>query len=85
MAKRFRYYYRQGWHSIKLPRANLWGINGPSREDPGNEAHFKQLNQWCSQSFPPDSWSSRYRNWEGEKEFVFKEQKHTNWFGLKWL
>jgi hypothetical protein len=84
MSKRFRYYFRQGWHSIKVDRANVWNWekdNGPV----GNDAHFKALNDWCEQSFPKGSWVSRYRNWEGEKEFVFREQKHANWFALKWL
>lgn len=84
MAKRFRYYFRQGWHTVNIDRANVWNWE-KDNEPSGNDAHFKALNDWCEQSFPKDSWVSRYRNWQGEKEFVFKEEKHANWFKLKWL
>lgn len=41
MAKRFRYYLRQGWHTVNVDRANVWNwnING---KDVGNEEHFKE-------------------------------------------
>lgn len=84
MAKRFRYYFRQGWHTVNVDRANLWNWD-TSGKDVGNEEHFKELNEWCANTFPKDSWVSRYRNWQGGKEFVFKEEKHANWFKLKWL
>jgi hypothetical protein len=84
MAKRFRYYFRQGWHVVNVDRANVWNWEKDNQEF-GNDAHFKALNLWCEQSFPKDAWVSRYRNWQGEKEFVFKEEKHANWFKLKWL
>lgn len=85
MAKRFRYYFRQGWHSVIVPRANIWNWEKDSEDGFGNEAHFKALNKWCERSFGKDVWASRFRNSEGEKEFAFKEEKHANWFKLKWL
>ena len=85
MAKRFRYYFRRGWHGVVIDRANLWNWEQAQGQTLGNEAHFLALNQWCEQNFPPQSWASRYRNWQGEKEFVFQEEKHANWFRLRWL
>ena len=85
MKRRFRYYFRQGWHSVVVPRANIWHWDDPNIDHFGNEAHYKALLAWCDKSFPKDSWAGRLRNVEGEKEFAFKEQKHANWFKLKWL
>ena len=76
MAKRFRYYFRQGWHTVTIDRANVWNWEKDNQEF-GNDAHFKALNLWCEQSFPKGKWVSRYRNWQGEKEFVFKEEKFS--------
>lgn len=83
MAKRFRHYFKQGWVAVTVPRANVHNWE-KSSNDFGNDAHFKELNEWCANNFPNNLWASRYRNWEGAKEFVFREEKHANWFRLKW-
>lgn len=85
MKKRFRYYFRQGWHSVKVPRANVWNHENAGQEPFGNEAHFRMLSDWCEHKFPKDSWAARYSGPDGAKEFAFKEQKYANWFTLKWL
>lgn len=85
MKRRFRYYFRQGWHSVIVPRANVWNWEKEGHEGFGNEGHFQAMNQWCEKSFDKEVWASRLRNMEGEKEFAFKEEKHANWFKLKWL
>lgn len=85
MKRRFRYYFRQGWHSVVVPRANLWNWENANNTLFGDQAYYNALMEWCDKTFPKDSWASRLRNPEGEKEFAFKEEKHANWFKLKWL
>jgi hypothetical protein len=84
MKRRFRYYFRQGWHSVKVERANLWNVQG-TESDFGDQAHFDAMNAWCEKSFPKDAWVSRFFNPMGGKEFAFKEPKYASWFRLKWL
>lgn len=85
MKKRFRYYFRQGWHVVKVDRANVWNHDNADKEPWGNTAHFDLVNAWCANTFAKDAWVSRISGPDGSKEFAFKEQKHANWFTLKWL
>jgi hypothetical protein len=84
MKRRFRYYFRQGWHVVKVDYSNVWNHEN-SNEPFGNEAHYHALIVWCRKNFPDGDWASRIRGPDGSKEFAFKEQKHANWFSLKWL
>jgi hypothetical protein len=84
MKRRFRYYFRQGWHVIKVDRANVWNHDRDEAEDWGNLAQFKHINAWCEKTFPKDVWASRISGPDGSKEFAFLEEKHANWFRLKW-
>jgi hypothetical protein len=84
MKKRFRFYFRQGWHTVKVDRANVWNNENAGKEDWGDQAQFNMINAWCAKSFPEDTWVSRVSGPDGGKEFAFKEQKHANWFRLKW-
>jgi hypothetical protein len=83
--KRFRYYFRQGWHIVNVDRANVWNHENASSDDWGNLAQFNFINAWCKKTFPDDAWVSRVSGPNGNKEYAFKEQKHANWFRLKWL
>jgi hypothetical protein len=85
MKRRFRYYFRRGWHTVKVDRANVWNYEQVNSDSFGNDAHYNALFAWCKNTFPDDSWVSRISGPTGSKEFAFREQKHANWFSLKWL
>lgn len=86
---------KEGWHVVKLDRANLWNWKVSNNWDEvGDSAHYREIRSWCVCTFAKDSWEGRmlntawYRDTSGSaitKEFAFKNERDKTLFILKWL
>lgn len=95
MKRRFRKVVKDGWHVVRVTRANLWNwAREQDYSDLGDSAHYRHIRSWCNSSLPKDSWEGRFisnnfwRDTSGEvvtKEFAFKNERDKTLFMLKWL
>ena len=88
MKRRFRHYLRQGWHIARVPRMNLYDY--AHSEEWGNDKHYREIRDWCSQQFNQRDWDSRLfagsgTHAPGVKEFAFKNAEDLLMFKLKWV
>lgn len=87
MKRKIRTLMRQGWHLAVVPRTNLYKVF--TNDHWGDAVHFKEICEWCNQTFAPDVWygspvahSGTPR--PGIKRFVFKHERDRTLFLLKW-
>lgn len=95
MKKRFRKVVKEGWHVVRMNRANLWNWeNAPEDKYMGDSAHYRHIREWCNKSFDKNSWEGRlllnswWKDTSGQtitKEFAFKNEKDKTLFILRWL
>jgi hypothetical protein len=84
----FRYYIRQGWTVIDVPRTNLYKSQDIYSDEFGNELHYRELSEWCRKRLCKDDWISRITsnpNKSGVKQFAFKRGEYATWFTLQCL
>ena len=87
MKRRFRNFLRSGWYEAEIPRANLYRWE----DDPewGNRRHYKEIREWCEQTFAPGPWESTLHGDTGTtrpgvKRFAFQHESDRTMFVLKW-
>lgn len=97
MKRRFRKVVKEGWHVVRLSRANLWNWSQKHQPDTniwGDDVHYRHIREWCNKTYSKDSWEGRLlqNNWWRDssgsvitKEFAFKNEKDKTMFMLKWL
>ncbi len=86
MKRRFRYFTRSGWYVAEVPRTNLYMFGD---EDWGNIRHYKEIREWCEQTFNPGTWESTLHGDSatikpGVKRFAFQHETDRTMFLLKW-
>jgi len=88
MKRRFRYYIRQGWSIVEVPRTNLYDFE--VSVDFGNMKHYKEIRTWCNERFAPNTWEGTMHGDSGTskpgiKRFAFKNSEDATFFTLQWL
>lgn len=84
MKKRFRHYARNGWEVVEVSRANLYQWDGDGQGF-GNDRHYQEMQEWCMNRLPKESWQSTLLKSNGIKKFAFKAPRYATMFRLQWM